>query len=237
MKIAHITDLHFNDFISDYYKIDSRKRAEIIFADAISRNIDLVMLTGDYGNPSILAEFLKLLKENTIPYHFSLGNHDEIESFMELNDHNKFYTSILIENTDIILLNSHKGIIDDEQILWLKSVLLRTSNDILVFLHHPIINCGNTIMDKKYPLINRKEIEKILHTINNNLYVFAGHYHNDFKNISKNIMQYVIPSSIVQLSKSKWKIKMESKSFGYRIIEKDKDKLSTESVIFNQNLF
>ena len=87
-------------------------------------------------------------------------------------------------------------------------------------------------MDKKYPLKNRIRLEALLHSYGKPVYVFAGHYHNSFEIRSKNIIQYVTPSAMVQLSKSRWKIKLGSKSFGYRLIEWDEHGLTTETVLF-----
>ncbi len=48
---------------------------------------------------------------------------------------------------------------------------------LLFFTHHPIINCGDTIMDIKYPLENRDIIlEKLINT-EKEINIFSGHYH------------------------------------------------------------
>ena len=237
MRIAHITDLHCNDFMSNYYKVDSIHRLNTVFNDVINREVDLIIFTGDYGDPSCLKDFFIAVRNRNIPYYLLLGNHDSVEELSAFINNDIMTDGFLLELNEkrhsILLLNSYTGTVSEAQITLLKSVLTESNKAVYIFIHHPIVDCGNTILDKKYPLENRDDLKRILHSFENAVYIFAGHYHNEYENISKNIRQYVTPSCMVQLAKSKWRIKLSSKKYGYRLIDINDQGIFTESIMFD----
>ena len=235
--IAHITDLHQNDFLSNYYRADSAAHVQRVLGDAIANKADCVVLTGDFGDPAQLKNVIDSIKSFGLPYYLSLGNHDDSDQIVPYIDASiqnpRFFSRMHINGHYALILNSHMDTIQDEQMRWLESELSACDGPVCLFLHHPVLDCGRTIMDKKYPLKNRKAVSRLLYDHSHPVYVFAGHYHNEFYTASKNIIQYVTPSCMVQLLNSRWRIKLGSRSYGYRLVELNGREVATRTIMFD----
>jgi Icc protein len=110
----------------------------------------------------------------------------------------------------------------------LNETISRTNLDIIVFIHHPILDCGNSVMDIKYPLLGRTNIIRMLVESGKRVHIFCGHYHTDFTTVFKNIIQYVTPSTLYQLKMHSEKLEIESERIGYRIININGTVIETE---------
>lgn len=220
-KIAHITDSHLDEEFPIRYGVQTRKHFDTVIKDIKNENISEIICTGDIGESQGLAYFFDQLKSYSLS--ITLGNHDrfvQISKYYTKGLHKesqKIYSSIEKGNHKYIYLDSSAGIIDKEQLYWFQTELI-SSKPILVFLHHPIIGL-NLKADKIGRLKNRNEVLSIIENSQNKISLFCGHYHTESSIVYKNIEQYITPAISFQIKKLQNKIEINTKVFGYRIIE------------------
>ncbi len=233
-KIAYITDVHVDEDFPKGIGVDARQNWKTILEDLSSRNIEEVIYGGDIGEKLSNSWFFESLENYKLS--ISLGNHDD---FSEVK---KYYTNNQCTEVDLlfytkeddffkfIFLDSSAEVVDNTQLLWLKSELV-TSKKILLFIHHPILSIP-AIIDKKFALKGRQKIKDLLLNIDNNITIFSGHYHMEDYSNYRNISQYITPAASYQVEKNPKEIKVHNNSFGYRIIELQKDCVNTEVILF-----
>jgi predicted phosphodiesterase len=234
-SIAQITDLHLDDFLADYYQIDSRKNLRTIFDDITKRNISNVVLTGDIGNRKSIPWLIEQLKEYDFSIDITLGNHDEQRYFKntwlkQLN--RESYYSRTIDGMNCIFLDSSKAKLEHKQIGWLKNAI-KNQKELILFTHYPIFDCGNTAMDILYPLEKRESIQTILESFDSEIFIFCGHYHTEHEQRRGKIVQYLTPASIMQVKQQSNIVELDNLKFGYRVINKIKNQIQTEVIWFN----
>ncbi|MBW1295546.1 metallophosphoesterase family protein [Aquimarina litoralis] len=232
-RIAYVTDIHLDEPFPKTVGVNARENWEKILDDISKRNIKQIIIGGDIGENASLPWFFESLE----PYDWSisLGNHDDFsivypcQKILRPNIDTPYYRW----ETDFfkfIFFDSSKEVVDQKQLEWLGKELI-TQKRILLFIHHPIIPIP-VLMDKKFFLKGKEKIQSILEEYHNDITIFSGHYHMNNHQIYKNIHQYVTPAVSYQVEKDLDEIKVHSNSFGYRIIELQKDQLFTEVVLF-----
>jgi Icc protein len=174
-----------------------------------------------------------------LPFEIILGNHDKIEHYSTLDflkpkikPSGLFFTSSF-DWGEWIFLDSRTGEIGQEQLKWLIEVTKerKDTGNLVVFVHHPVLDCGNSAMDQKMSLRNRDQVRRILEEFKGEVIIFCGHYHNVDYRKSKNITQYLTPSCLMQLRLDSEEIQLESKEIGYRVIELDGQGMNTWHVM------
>jgi len=236
-RIAQITDLHLDESHAIRYKIDARKNLVAVLSHIKQNNIDGIVVTGDLGDIASWEWLFSHLVGTGLPFEIILGNHDEIEHYANLDffkpkikPSGLFFTASFGLG-DWIFLDSRTGEIDRDQLDWLVKVIegRQTTENLLVFVHHPILDCDNSAMDRQVQvaLQNRDQVRKILEEFKGDVIVFCGHYHNIHYRKSKNITQYLTPSCVMQLCLDSEEIQLESKEIGYRVIELDGQRMNT----------
>ncbi|WP_158596981.1 metallophosphoesterase [Aquimarina sp. BL5] len=233
-KIAYITDIHIDEEFPKTLGVDSRQNWERILKDVASRNINDIIYGGDIGEKSSNSWFFETLQNYQLS--ISLGNHDD---FSEVIKHYKidFYKDFkelsYVQERDFfkcIFFDSSTEFISEKQLKWLKGELI-TPKKILLFIHHPIVEIPS-IIDKKFALKGREKIQALLQEVSNDVTIFSGHYHMQDHRHYKNITQYITPAGSYQVEKDPKEIKVHSNTFGYRIIELNKDQINTDVVLF-----
>lgn len=220
-KIAHITDSHLDEEFPIKNGVQTRKHFDTVLNDIKNENVTEIICTGDIGESQGLAYFFDKLKSYSLS--ITLGNHDKYLQISKYypkgiqKKYQKIYNSIEKGSHKHIYLDSSSGIIDNEQINWLQTELV-SSKPILIFLHHPIIGL-NTKADEIGKLKNRNEVLSLIENSQNKINIFCGHYHTESRIIYKNIEQYITPAISFQIEQLKNKIEINTKIFGYRIIE------------------
>lgn len=229
-KIAHITDLHLDESFPFEDQISARKRFDYILKDIKSKNITTIVCTGDIGENKGIKYFFEQLKNKTLS--LTLGNHDKfIDIFKHYNlganyNTKKIYRSALSKYFKFIYLDSSEGVIDNKQLIWLKKEIV-SSKPIVIFIHHPIIGL-NFKVDKIGKLKNREEIIEILTEVPNTISVYCGHYHMESTLVYKNITQHITPAVAFQIKKDINTIEIDTTISGYRIIQIEKNELSSK---------
>lgn len=243
MTIAQITDLHLDDFMAGRAGIDGRRNVLKILEAVEKQGIHDLVLTGDIGIPGSHQWLLDAIAARNQNALFTLGNHDEATDFRNLAAVSDFikpdglYYYLVREGVSCIFLDSSRGLIEDGQLIWLESELKEAGQDagqhIAVFVHHPILDCGGTTMDRRYPLRNRDQVLQILTSSGRRTSIFCGHYHTFHEQSAGEISQYVTPSALLQLKQHSDELDIESKSYGYRLVRLSSDAIETEVVLLN----
>jgi 3',5'-cyclic-AMP phosphodiesterase len=108
--------------------------------------------------------------------------------------------------------------------------LAAPTEDVVIFVHHPIFDCGGTAMDRLHFLENREEIQSILALAKCKITIFCGHYHIEHEQKAGNVNQYVTPSTLMQLKPFSKELETESEIPGYRLVELTSGAVQTETV-------
>ncbi|WP_170837103.1 metallophosphoesterase family protein [Aquimarina amphilecti] len=233
-KIAYITDAHIDEEYPKTLGVNARNNWKTILEDIDSKDINEVIYGGDIGEGSSNSWFFETLQNYKLSV--SLGNHD---LFSEVTKYYKNSTNIDVDGLfyskeidffKLIFLDSSTEVISEKQLEWLKTELISTKK-IVLFIHHPILPIP-AIIDKKYFLQGREKIQALLQKIPNEIILFSGHYHMEDYRKCNNVIQYITPAASYQVEKDLNEIKVHNNSFGYRIIELNKDNIQTEVVLF-----
>jgi len=226
-KIAQITDLHLEEECSSNNGIAIRNRLKTILNDIEKEAITEIVCTGDIGEKEGISYFFEQLKTTSLS--ITLGNHDsftEVSKYFSDGAHyitQKLYSSSEKEYFKFIYLDSSKGKIDQKQLLWLKEQLL-SSKPIVIFLHHPVLGL-NLKVDEIGRLKNRNEVVHLLENSSKKITIFCGHYHMENTLMHKNITQHITPAVSFQMVKNTSTIEIDTTTYGYRIIELQKDNI------------
>lgn len=232
--IAYITGIHLDEEFPIDQGVDSRKNWEIILKDISSKKINEIIFGGDIGERSSHKWFFESLEHYNVS--ITLGNHDYFSDIIKYykNGSNRKPNELYYcqEGTyfKFIFMDSSSGSISQGQFEWLKKELSTTKN-ILLFLHHPILGVDAEV-DKRFALNERDKIKAELLNFENKVTIFCGHYHFDDDITKNNIRQYITPASSYQVEKIPNEIKIRNKVFGYRIIELNERRFSTELIMF-----
>ena len=236
-RIAHITDLHLDEAFPYNDKSSARERFCKVLEHIAQQGITNIVCTGDIGTNEGVPYFFDLLKKMKLS--LTLGNHD---SFNEVSKHyekgeqvghktNKMYWSEVRDFFKLVFLDSSAGAIDLEQINWLKKQLV-TAQPIIIFLHHPIIGLPFKV-DDMGKLKNRKKVLELLSKVPNKITVFCGHYHMESNLSYENITQCISPAVVYQIKKTKDTLAIDTKNFGYRIIQMEPHQLTSKVEMFH----
>jgi 3',5'-cyclic-AMP phosphodiesterase len=236
LKIAQITDIHIsskNELKGDF---DSQERLLNVLNDIETKDIDLIIVSGDLVNSPDDTTSYKWLKKHLYKKNKKTiiipGNHDSsinMSDIFDLKDYLKsdeIYFSIEVENHILAFLDSSKEFISHDQLKWLEDLNDKSNKDIVIFVHHPLDYCNCEFMDRKYPLKNISEVKELLINCKNIKYIFTGHYHTKKQINIGHIKQYITPSTWYQINDNIEGFNI-SKKYGWREINIDQDSLST----------
>jgi 3',5'-cyclic AMP phosphodiesterase CpdA len=239
-KIAQISDLHIDDFLAKKEKIDTRKNFEETLRLAHSRGVSEVILSGDLGVPEAYEWIFETIRSYGFDFQVVFGNHDHRADFQKfdfltvLMKEDGLYFSKRIEGlqSECIFLDSSAEEIGAIQLEWLMRQLAGSREPLVIFIHHPILDCGNTVVDRFYPLKNRDAVRQILSAAKREITIFCGHYHyRNFQEIREgSLRQFVTPSTAGQIKPYGEKIEPDNSYIGYREIWIADKKLQTEVV-------
>ena len=233
IKIAYVTDIHLDE-TPEELEVQTHKNWKIILKDISERGIQHIIVGGDIGKASTHQWFFKSIKDYKID--ITLGNHDSFNAIMQYYKHNhsnkqqELYYTYNLGSFKLLFMDSSADIITEQQLLWLKEEIV-TSKNILLFIHHSILPV-NAEVDKRFALKNRKLIKAMLVDLKKQVTVFSGHYHFNHETSFQNIHQFITPACSFQVEKIPNELKTNADTFGYRILNVDKDNLETELVLF-----
>ncbi len=234
--IGYITDLHIDEAFPITHGVEARKNWGRILSDLAEKQIGNIILGGDIGEPASNEWLFQSLDAAGETVAITLGNHD---TFWEVKKHHKInsvsnegelYRSEEDEHHTYFFLDSSSGKMSTAQLEWLSEGLLRTTKNVVVFIHHPILGV-HTPIDRQYPLTNRDKVKELLFRHKKDVVIFCGHYHMEDFAEDTNIRQYITPAASYQVVKKAKGIEIDAGTFGYRIIRFVEGRIETEVVV------
>lgn len=197
MIFVHFTDTHLQAPESKaYLNLDTTQkfREAVATVRALGVQPDFFIISGDLCHEGVVADYRHAkslieaeLQPFGVPVLVALGNHDHRQPFREgfLNEPEAdapYYYAQMIGDVRVIVLDSKvgqhnvEGMIDAEQIEWLKALLQQPApGGSIIVLHHP--PTPNTLpMLKDHGLRNAEALADVLegHSVHG---IFAGHIH------------------------------------------------------------
>jgi len=236
-KIAQITDLHVDDYLAKGFQIDARKNFENALNLAQGRGISAVILTGDLGASESSDWLFELVRGHGFDFQIILGNHDHLADFQHLDflkplvKEDGLYFSKMIENVECIFLDSSAAEIGKTQLDWLRQIS-KSKDPLFIFIHHPILDCGDTIADRLFPLKNRDEVRQVLVETGRDVSIFCGHYHyrNAVETRESNLHQFLTPSIFGQIKQYGEEIEPDGGYIAYRELWVEGKEFQTEVI-------
>jgi len=223
---ALICDLHIDTEDPALVHLDSRRNA-LRLLDTLKRDrISKIIAIGDVADSAEGFRWLVgELEGRGFDFRLMPGNHDVAESFSPAA-----YSAAKAEGFKVLFLDSRTHSLDAEQLAWMKAELRDNRDDLVVFVHHPVIDCGGTDMDRLYPLRNRAETLAAVQGGPFNATVFCGHYHTESSVRLGNLVQFVTPSVLYQIKRrsGSGRLELADERIGYRVLELDGSRLFTE---------
>lgn len=225
-RISQITDIHITlKKDKTINGIDVASNFERILKKIVDYSPDLIVLTGDLcftKNDKKIYDYVKEKLDSTgLPYCVIAGNHDKTgplaKAFNLETINGDLYYIKDIKGYRLIFTDSSRHRISISQLELLKENL-QTDLQPILFIHHPPAIAGVPFMDRKYPLINREQVQHVLSEYKGNIPVFCGHYHNEKVFSKGNLQINLTPSTYFQISSSSTHFKVSSNKSGWRNI-------------------
>jgi len=249
--VAHFTDTHLGQKLvmggaiaGDEMRYDENPEEHQnhlrSVLDSISRRgISDVIFGGDIGTNKSALGFFELLNGYNFTTSIVLGNHDTYSNIAQYCDvgGNTIQGKLCFSHDDghlkRIFLDSSDNTVGDDQLVWLARELNGASK-IALFLHHPILEIDTPLERSGASLRDRDKIKVLLANTNCEVSVFCGHYHMIDEAREGSIRQFVTPAVSYQIIKQADRLRVDTGTFGYRILEIDGAEITTEIVLLTE---
>ena len=211
----------------------------VILDDIARKGISKVVFGGDIGTERSVGRFFELLRSYAFEMSLILGNHDSYGNVTQYHDPGesvvagKLCFSQHDPHLKRIFLDTSDNVVDDCQREWLARELEGVKKA-AIFLHHPILPLDTPVDRTGAALRDRDELRSLLTGMDCQISLFCGHYHMIDEAREANIRQYVSPAVSYQIAKQSERLKADTRTFGYRILEFDKDVIRTQIVLFSK---
>lgn len=233
MEFIQLSDLHLDDPDTIRLGVDTRHQFERLIQSISHKKIKELIFTGDIAEATAIDYFFKRLSQHGFQLeniHMVYGNHDSPELFSQYITRPLYYDKPL-NDCHLLFIDTHNGYVDEIQLEWIKQVLSFATKPIVAFSHYPILDCGNTFMDRKYPLKNREVLCDLFEKCHQPVHLFCGHYHTTHVQSGNHVMQYICPSGFVQIKQQADDYEIESKAVGYRMVKLVNHQVITEVIM------
>ncbi|TWB22093.1 Icc protein [Nitrospirillum amazonense] len=246
--IAHITDTHLGQRLAGggamagdkmrYVADPGAHKAHLrrILDDIARKGITDVVFGGDIGTDAAVPAFFDAMHDHGFTPLIVLGNHDSHASVAPYCEADGV-AGKLCSSTDVggwrrITLDSSDNLIGEAQLAWLAGAL-EGARRAVIFVHHPILEMGTPIDHSGAALRDRAALQSLLSGATCEVTVFCGHYHMIDERCEANIRQFVTPAVSYQVVKHADEIRLDTGTFGYRIIEFDCAEIRTQVVLMS----
>jgi Icc protein len=229
--LAQITDLHIDNEVPELQHLNARAQTLAVLDELRRQKVEELIVTGDIAETHSGAEwFLEQLTQPGFQTRLLMGNHDLAEVYIKkgLLGYPKSYFALDQEGFRLLFLDSANYAVDQEQLAWLATELSRAKDEVLIFMHHPVLDCGQTLMDQRYPLKNRDQVLECLVQSQRKITLFCGHYHTEAVIEQRQILQYVTPAILYQLEKYSARLETAGETPGYRLLRLENGTFTTE---------
>ncbi len=249
--MAHFTDTHLGQRLvggdgmsGDRMRYahepeEHRERLRLVLNDISRKGIVDVVFGGDIGTPESVRGFFEILEGYDFTPSIVLGNHDAYRDVAQYCGvragavEGKLCSSHDDGHLKRIFLDSSDNTIGATQLAWLAHELDGTSR-IALFVHHPILGIDTPVERYGAVLRDQREIKTLLTSADCEVSVFCGHYHMIDEAREANIRQFVTPAVSYQIVKQSDRLRVDSHTFGYSILEIDGAEIKTETVLLTE---
>lgn len=229
MKLAFITDMHLGAEGEKVQGINVRQN----FLKALDFVADLkpngLVLGGDIcnskGDRVTYAWAKNQVDQLLMPCYVIPGNHDDTTMLAEVfrNTHylhgNELYYALPLDGRPVLFLDSSKGILSDEQWVWLREYLTALrDNNVLIVMHHPPLPADVVFMDQKYPFRQSDEFLELMRELPCHVTVVCGHYHVEKVVQRGNLLALLSPSTFYQMQQNTPEFAIDHYRIGIREI-------------------
>ncbi|GAB2449037.1 3',5'-cyclic AMP phosphodiesterase CpdA [Conyzicola lurida] len=185
--VVHLSDVHATLGELLYGQVDGVARLEQVGDYVLAAGVtpEAVIVTGDLAQrghaaayPAVNAALRALGEKVGAPVFTTLGNHDDPDASRVLDGHTgSHYRVSTVGDTRIVLLDTHSGAIDDEQLDWLRATVAEPfGSGTIVALHHAPVPSPLPTLSK----IGLRDPERFAAAIagSDTRVILAGHYHH-----------------------------------------------------------
>lgn len=192
MKIILITDPHLVFPGNSLTGLDPAQRFRKCIEHVNEHHFDaeFAILNGDithYGHRESYQEAKEILSQLHMPFHITIGNHDDRSVCLEVFDDIKpvkgfVQKAIETEEGCFILLDTadkgtSAGFLCEDRLHWLRMKLEETKGrPVYIFMHHPPFSVKIPALDR-CKLVNDEEFYDVLAQHGSVKHIFAGHVH------------------------------------------------------------
>lgn len=235
-RIAQITDLHLDEAFQVQNRIDTRSNLARVLKDLKSREVALLVCTGDMGLSSSYGWLMEQLRNTEIPFNILLGNHDSYADFAPFwkprnpASDTELYYADEDDHFKYLYMDTSTCRISEAQLAWIQSEI-QTQKELIVLSHHPLLPTGTT-PQREHPLAGDKQVQSLLEQHKLPVHIFCGHLHMNHRVQNQQMVQYNSPAVCVQVAKYSETTEMVSKDFGCRLIELYEGRVETEVLMF-----
>ncbi len=241
LKIAQMSDLHLSADAGPHRDIPVREQFVRTLERALQAQPDALVLSGDlaanHGEIGAYQFLQDCLDPLNIPVFLMAGNHDVADTLNELfplsgsgQQRQEYNYQIELQGYPLIFLDTSTKRVSHQQLDWLEAVATAYQDkEVLLFLHHPPVDCACAFMDRKYPLQNRDETWRLIRRLKNVNRIFCGHYHSDKIVQADEKYIYLCPSTMMQIHTTNPHFEIASQCPGWREIVWNGRELTTRS--------
>jgi 3',5'-cyclic-AMP phosphodiesterase len=249
--VAHFTDTHLGqklvmdgDIDGNKMRYDSvpgwhKEHLHIVLDDIARKGIANVIFGGDIGTRESVPGFFELLSGYDFTPTIMLGNHDAYDNvtpYCRIGAgavQGRLCLSHDDRHPKCIFLDSSDNTVGDDQRAWLARELDGVGKAAL-FVHHPVLKIDTPVDRSGAALKDREEVKTLLAGADCDVSVFCGHFHMIDEAREANIRQFATPAVSYQIVKHADRIRVDTETFGYRILAMDAAEIRTEVVLFTE---
>ncbi len=250
--IVQISDFHLPDNPQECHEGISAYNNFVGILEYIRKhyyNCDYIIITGDLAHTASKCAYLQIreLLGDFLPRcRLIPGNHDCRDNLRQVfqkvipDSSGPINFAMSVGNWRLVGLDSLiqgdvGGRIGDDQLQWLENELYTNkTKNFMLFVHHPPIVMGSPWLDgiglydrsKLIPIINESSQVKV---------IFAGHAHQEYEGLIRNVPVRVIPSTSLQFTPKTNSPTYDDLPPGFRVIELNETTFS-DKIIRLENL-
>lgn len=233
---------------------EHKDKLKFILEDIRSVGITEIIFGGDIGTQKANQWFFETIDEFNFKLLMVLGNHDTYSQINQYYKQDQYHTHPDKSGDEsgnkqdaktgnelnyayeeggfkFIYLDSSSNAVSRAQLNWLGQEL-NTDKEILLFIHHPVLEIKTPLDKIGAALKGRDEIKSLLSGLQKEVLVFCGHYHMTDELTAGNIRQYSSPACSYQIEKLSEKIEIDTLTFGYRLITINGNQMETAVKLF-----
>ena len=236
MKIIHLSDLHISDQGHPIWETDTLRHFDLCIQGIAKENgVDAIIVSGDLADKGSEWAYQYIdgrFAELNVPTYICPGNHDRLSTMQSYLKFCKYETVVNINAWKFIFLdttivdeyepsqNKARGIVKQGDFDMIDSLAASSTQPICIVMHHPPIEPGGWMNNKKL-LGNRNEFKEFINKYDSIRMVIFGHIHYPFHAKECDIIYSSAPSIGFAFNPNLPKYQIESGAEGYHVLMLD----------------